>query len=113
MEPAYVELRVFARRLRKTFRNHRAPATFPLRKTNLVSGCFEQLDGGLPDVGIVVVNERIVEKDNLTIGNLRCRISNFRFIALRKPGFKSFCRKERQLAARIDSYKSIQGAPDG
>src|SRR5262245_13573013 len=61
-----VKVRIFARGFRETLRNHR-PAATPtlLSDANFISRGFEKLRCSLPNIGIVVVNKSVVEKDDL------------------------------------------------
>src|SRR5437016_1000083 len=84
MELSDVKHRVLASGFRKPLRDHGPSAALSVAQTDFIPGSFEQFDGCLPDLGIVVVNESIVEKNNFPGRRLRFRISIFRVAALRE-----------------------------
>src|SRR5262245_64329 len=65
-----IELRVGPRFLSKALRNHRSPAASALvGETNFIACGFEKLRSCFADIGVVVVDEGVVEKNDLSGGH--------------------------------------------
>src|SRR5262249_53425501 len=106
-----IKFGIFPRRFRETFRNHR-PAATPalLSDANLIPGSLQKLSRGLSDVGIVVINKRIVKEDDFARRQSIGRTARGA-ISVGEPRLESLRRKQRKLTSRINADKPIESAP--
>src|SRR5438105_2131305 len=101
MELRDVELRAGARGIGKSLRDHRTSTARAFRQADFISRRLQQRRGRDADLGIIEVDESVVEKDHLS-GDFGFGTSDFGFAVL-KPGFKRLSGERRELASGVDS----------
>ena len=65
-----IECGTFAGGIRKSLGDHGPAATLAIDETHLVSRRLQELHCGFTNIGIVVVDERVVEENHFSIGTV-------------------------------------------